>query len=80
MNDLGILSQPFTTSTDIQFLMVAGWDSKDLENFPADVVRSLVQFELGREETVERFRAVLELQKNGSFNTALMVYERAMEN
>lgn len=77
MSDLGILAQPYITSVDIQFMVAAGWKSKDLENFPADVIRSLIQFELTREETIEKFRRVLELQKSGSFEVALAIYEKA---
>lgn len=78
MNDLGILSQPFLTNTDILFLTVAGWTTKDLQSFPPDVIRALIKFELKREETVDRFRKLLGKKKTSLFYIAFQEPKTAL--
>lgn len=70
MEELGILSQPFVSSVDIMFLVVAGWVSKDLANFPPDMIRSLVELEVKRKENIDKFRQFMGSQKMATFRIA----------
>lgn len=78
MKELGILNEPFISSLDIMFLSVAGWPSKDLENFPPDMIRSLIQSEMKNEETVEKFRHILGLSKARTLDTAIKLHETTL--
>lgn len=75
MEELGILSQPFISSFDIMFLCAAGWSSKELADFPPDVIRSLIKSELKKEATIEKFRGVIGLAKTRTLATALQLCE-----
>ena len=77
MEELGILSQPYISSVDIMFLSVAGWSSKDLANFPPDMIRSLIQSELKRKETIAKFRRALGLEKTRTLDTTIKLCECA---